>query len=123
MIKLTRTDQSAQGTFGILSMNDIPLCVTCELPNPIPEGTYACIPHNGPEHKDVWEIIGVPGHSAVLIHEGNTILDTKLCVLVGNGFGTVKNLPAVIASRNTLDFLRIHLPKSFSLTIKGAYNV
>lgn len=118
---LTRTCQSDKGTFGVLSNNNIPLCDTCELPNPIPEGEYLVIPHNGTHHKNVWEITGVPGHSDVLFHEGNTILDTKLCVLVGSGYGTIKGLPAVLHSMETLNFLRATLPKSFPLTIRSIH--
>lgn len=123
MIKLTRTDQSEQGTFGVLSMDGIPLAVTCEDPwndnqtgiSCIPDGEYLCVPHNGVHFQNVWELEGVPGRSAILIHSGNTIKDTRGCILVGKSFDG----PAVLSSRVTLDFLRKVLPKSFTLTIKG----
>jgi hypothetical protein len=37
-------------------------------------------------HKGMLEITNVPGFTAVLIHMGNTYLDTAACLLVGTGF-------------------------------------
>lgn len=121
MVRLVRTASSEYGTFGVLHMDQIPLCITCELPNPIPAGEYDCIPHSGPKFKNVWEIAGVPGHSAILIHEGNNIDDTHLCVLAGKAFEKIKGKPGITNSVMTLNELRLKLPKSFRLSIINAY--
>lgn len=126
-LRLTRTAQSSHGTFGMLTLDDIPLCNTCEDPwnnnhigdSCIPPGVYQCVPHNGAKFQDVWEITNVPGRSAILIHAGNTIADTHGCVLVGNGFAFGQ--PTIIDSRMTLDALRKRLPPGFTLEIVNAF--
>lgn len=124
-ITLHRIAQSDKGTFGVLVKDNIPLCVTCEDPwkdnaigeSCIPAGTYHCLPHNGTRYKDVWRLMNVPNRSAILIHAGNTIADTKGCILVGRHFGELGGYPAVLSSRNALQELRQVLPDDFDLEI------
>ena len=125
-IVLTRLRSSETGTFGEMRIGGELLCVTCEDPwnnnqpriSCIPAGEYTCIPHNSLKYQNVWEVTNVPGRTAILIHNGNTIRDTEGCILVGNDFGTVEHLPAVTNSRATLDKLRKVLPDNFILVIK-----
>lgn len=126
---LTREPSTPQGTFGqMFSPAGEHLADTVERPwddnknltSCIPQGTYLCIPHSGPEFKNVWEITGVPGREAILIHNGNTMLDVKGCVAVGTGRGKVKGLPAVMNSVVTLDELRHALPDRFMLIVQAA---
>lgn len=120
---LTRVCSSEKGTFGVLTKDNIPLCVTCEDPwndnergiSCIPEGTYNCIPHSGPQFKNVWLLENVPGRSAILIHAGNSIADTRGCILVGKYFIG----PAIAESRLALQQLREKLPQTFTLTIRS----
>lgn len=80
----------------------------------IPAGTYPCIPHDGPHWQDVWEITKVPGRIAILIHAGNTDVDTRGCVLVG----LAQAEDAVLSSRDALSLLRSAIGvHSFTLTI------
>ena len=124
---LTRAITSPQGTFGILSVNGFPICNTCELPwddnkddtSCVPPGAYQCFLHNGSRWQDVWELQNVSNRTAILIHTGNTIKDTDGCIIVGNGFSEINNLPALTDSVLTLNHLRAILPDSFTLTIKG----
>ena len=126
-LTLTRDVTSPLGTFGILSAGGVPICNTCELQwddnqpdtSCIPPGVYQCIRHNGARFENVWEITGVPGRSAILLHTGNTIKDTDGCILVGNGFSKINDMPALTDSVLTLNHLRSILPDSFTLTIKG----
>lgn len=120
-VRLVRTASSEEGTFGVLHNDQRPLCVTCELPTPIPAGIYDCIPHNGERFQNVWEITKVPGHSAVLIHNGNTIDDTHLCVLVGKAYEKIHGKQGITNSVLTLNELRGKLPPTFKLSIINAY--
>ena len=115
---LQRSPSGQSGTFGLITHNGIPLCTTKEPVKPIiPPGIYPCKPHSGPEQKDVWEICNVPGHSAVLIHIGNYLHDTKGCVLAGFGIGYDKGEAIVINSAQAINYLRKYLPKK-DLTIE-----
>lgn len=120
MIQITRGLSSRDGTPGILYIEDIPQCLTLEPENPIiPDGTYDCIPHSGPLQKNVWEITNVPGHTAVLIHVGNTVKDSRGCILVGQNFANIDGRRGVANSSITLNNLRQILPQTFKLTIRS----
>lgn len=124
-LSIIRSKKTKYGTFGIFYINDDPLCLTLEDPwnnnkvgiSCIPEGTYKVSKHTGLKYKDVWILHDVPGRTAILIHSGNTIDDTRGCILVGNSFGKVKGMPAILDSQSTLNMLRAVLPDSFDLTI------
>src|SRR5580698_6443589 len=119
---LTRINKPG-ATFGVLSTEDFPLCVTLELPwnnnvpgeSCIPAGTYHCVPHNSLDHPNTWEVTGVPGRSEILIHNGNYLKDTEGCILVALQFAG--NAPAILTSDLALNFLRNTLPQEFDLTI------
>lgn len=51
----------------------------------IPEGVYKIYPHKSPKFKEVVKIenYAVPADRHILIHAGNTISDSKGCILVG----------------------------------------
>lgn len=115
---LQRIAQSDVGTIGALLRNFIPICFTLEPAKPaIPPGLYDCIPHNGDEWKDVWEITKVPGHTEILIHAGNTIKNTLGCVLVGQAAANAG--VTIVNSDATLNALRKALPPEFQLNVKG----
>lgn len=124
-VVLKRVVGGKSGTFGVLIINERPFCVTCEDPwegnaanvSCIPPGTYRCVKHTGTQWSNVWEVTGVPGRSAILIHSGNTINDTRGCILVGDSFGSINGLPGVANSVRTLNLLRTRLPDSFDLEI------
>lgn len=123
--RLNRTSFGADGVFGVLSLREIPLCITCENPwldnrqnvSCIPAGIYQCVPHNGFKYKDCWRLLDVPGRSAILIHAGNTIRDTEGCILPGLQLGTLKGLPAVLQSKAAMTRLRDVLPETFILEV------
>lgn len=108
-------------TYGVLFNQNTPLCVTLERPwqndeanlSCIPAGTYQCISHNSQKHPNTWEITNVPGRSAILIHEANTISDLLGCVGAGSSFfpGGIRE------SKIAMDFLRKTLPSNFTLDI------
>jgi len=53
----------------------------------IPEGTYTCMRVDTPKHGNVFQIMSVPGRTAVLFHWGNTEIDTEACLLTGMEVG------------------------------------
>lgn len=126
-VRLTRVASGSKGTFGVLTEDNIPLCVTLEDPwhdnarliSCIPPGTYRCRKHSGPRFHDVWEVTAVPGRDAILIHQGNTTTDTSGCVLVGRTFTTFGDKPGIGSSRDALDYLRVVLPPEFRLEVVG----
>lgn len=124
---LKRISTSDKGTFGVLIQDNWrPVCVTCELPwknnqrkiSCIPTGTYQCKPYSSPKYPDVWEVTNVPNRDAILIHKGNTIKDIQGCILVGQSFGMLRDLPAVLNSGAALTSLQAFLPDEFTLTIE-----
>lgn len=125
LLVLSRAPSSDKGTFGILLRDGFPLCVTCEDPwknnqqgeSCIPLGLYRCVKHNGPQYQNVWRLEDVPGRDAILIHNGNTIVDTRGCILVGKSFADFSGKPGVTSSKDTLDYLRNILPDEFDLVI------
>jgi hypothetical protein len=125
MLELHRTLVTPKGVFGTLSLEGVPLCVTCENPwkdnkpieSCIPAGTYQCSAHNGTKYKNVWVLNNVPNRSAILIHAGNSEGDTSGCILVGKYFANFNGTPGVAASKETLDFLRSKLSNDFYMKI------
>lgn len=83
----------------------------------IPAGEYKCRRHSGPKFKDVWEIMNVPGRSAILFHAGNSDSDTLGCVLVGMGVMSGK----LIYSRDAIALMRKLIGNDgFDLQIRDA---
>lgn len=124
---LQRIRQDQDGTFGQWHLpNGEKLFVTCEDPwnnnatgiSCIPAGTYKVSKFSGQHFKDVWQVHDVPGRSAILMHAGNTIKDTKGCILCGQSFSTLDGLPSITHSKDTLDMLRETLPDEFQLEIR-----
>lgn len=120
-ITLKRVSTGKVGTFGVLLMNNVPLCVTLEDPDNgnqkniscVPAGIYKCVRHNGAKYKGVWRLLNVPNRDAILIHAGNTINDTEGCILVGQRF----NASGIGSSVMALNDLRDMLPENFTITI------
>lgn len=125
-VTLQRLASPDTHTPGEMTLDGKHLCFTLELPwrdnealvSCIPAGEYKCVQHFGPRYSNVWELLGVPGRSSILIHHGNTTDDTNGCILIGDSIGVVEDFPAVLNSRKTLMHLRGIFPKNFTLTIK-----
>lgn len=73
-----------------------------------------------PKHGQVWVATNVPGRSEIEVHNANLAKQLLGCIGVGNGFGTLDGLPAVLNSVDTLNRLRAKLPGSFKLNISWA---
>lgn len=109
-LTITRTQETAECTFGVLNIDDHYFCVTLELPwlhnqhniSCIPVGAYKGRRHSSPKFGEVWEICGVPGRGEILIHVGNLPADTHGCVLVGSVRGIVNGQKGIVNSKDTL---------------------
>lgn len=90
-LTIARKYSSPVCTSGYLAVNGHIEAYTLEKPwrdnkpniSSIPTGTYSGIVRY--DHTDQWriELIGVPGHTSIEIHTGNTTDDTKGCILIG----------------------------------------
>lgn len=132
IVTLTREKSGPDGTFGTLFIQGKPICRTLEDPwnnnqhrnSCISKGNYTCIPHgwdidSSAKKRHVWEVTGVPGRTAVLIHAGNTINDTLGCILVGVSEGDIGGQHGIVDSQAALNLLRTKLPTTFTLSIQG----
>lgn len=130
MYKLHRVTNSIEdGCFGVLSFNDLPLCVTLEetwLNNKkqiscIPAGMYEVEKYSGTKYKNVWIVKNVPQRSAILIHWGNTEENTAGCILVGKEYGKFGTKTGILRSVQAIEELRKILPNKFNLEIINCF--
>lgn len=128
VLKRTASDK-VHGTFGVLHIDGVPVCVTCEeswldnLPREscIPAGAYPVKAYSGTKYKNVWQVYDVPGRSAILIHWGNTERNTAGCILMGRYFSLFGDRRGVADSMKTIEMLRTILPKSFTLYVEDCF--
>ncbi len=109
---LVRFDAKESGIYGVLNINDIYFCHTLEhsygIKPKVPTGNYTCVRglhflHSGP--IETFELLGVPGHSGILIHPGNDESSSAGCILVGRPWKDI-----LLDSRHTFN--------NFMLTMK-----
>ena len=115
VINITREIMDPRGVQGVLRCGDCE-CYTLERPwqdnrrdvSCIPAGTYKGrvlpSPHFG---IDLPELLDVPGRDQILIHAGNTVDDTKGCILVG--LDREESEPRVMRSKLALLRLMVNL--------------
>lgn len=131
-LTLTRIAKRADYTIGRLEdENGVKICDTLEptwrdykggelkVPrkSAVPEGTYPVVITKSKKFgKYLPLLVGVPGFEGIRIHSGNTVNDTKGCILVGQNLIKGK----VLLSRLTLEKLMrlIENEKRIFLTIK-----
>jgi len=126
-LTLERFCYSEMGTFGRLSAQGMVRFYTVEQPwqqnmsfvSCIPEGEYICKRFGSKAHPSTFEIMNVPGRTAILFHVGNTKDDFQGCIGVGLGLGVVNSKWAVTASglafKQFVDYLKDEW--EFQLTI------
>lgn len=120
-VSLIRYQSDLLGTRGVLKFNNTVLCHTLELPwrsneknnSCIPEGSYPSYKTSSPRFGSCFYIGDVPSRSAILIHAGNSLADTRGCVLVGLDVDDKK----VLHSRLAMTRLLNKLPQTFNLEI------
>ena len=108
-IEITRTRQNKNGIVGILSIDNDPFCVTMERPwednkanvSCVPVGIYALKRITSPTFGDTFEIQDVPNdRKHCIFHWGNTIVDSRGCVLTGLKIGRLGDDLAILASKD-----------------------
>lgn len=110
---LKRISDTDNGTFGVLiDEYYIPFLVTLERPwidnqhdiSCIPVGTYKCKRTQHLEHGECFQVMDVEDRSAILIHSGNTIKDSKGCILLGKEFGKMfDGVPSIMISKEAVN--------------------
>lgn len=137
---LTRQATSDEGTFGALRVYDggalLYSCFTGELPwrdnrvqmSCIPAGGYTCQPWHSRKYPNNYNVMDVPGRSAILFHSGNFsgardkgfLTNVEGCILVGKARGTINGQQAVLSSKLAMDALRRCIGENrFYLEIQG----
>jgi len=121
-----RTDPTV-GTLGILRIDGILKFTTLEpykfgnIRNKscIPLSQYVLKHYSSAKYKNTLEVCSVPNRGNILFHSGNTILDTKGCILLGMKFGTLYGKDAVLESRKALTEFKaiIKAKENLKLTI------
>lgn len=123
MLILTRLKQTEYGVFGLLSKDEVVLCHTLERPwiknarsvSCIPLGTYHCTSEKSIKFPYLhYRLHDVINRSDILIHRGNTILDTTGCILVG----MLANEKGIGNSKDAMNMLTSRFPQGFTLQIK-----
>lgn len=131
-LTLRRVTYREDCTQGVLVHHNRAIMLTMEDPwkhneqnvSCIPTGVYTCKPYSSAKFPNVWELKDVPGRSLILIHAGNTHLDTHGCVLLGKEYGQLNGLPAVLRSREALNEFRALNMTEFDLVVEhGKYGV
>ena len=111
IIKLRRTFCSDEVTLGFLSTGKN-IYATLELPDRantvniscIPEGAYVC-KRGAIRGKMCYFLKDVPGRTSIAIHRGNTVDDTRGCILIGSIFGKFYGEFTVIESKKSMEKL------------------
>nr|QJB21124.1 MAG: hypothetical protein [Microvirus sp.] len=119
--KLIRIHSDLLSTKGVLKYGRHVLCHTLELPwrsndkniSCIPVGTYSIIKANSPRFGQCLYFRDVPARSGILVHVGNSVADTRGCILVGLD----TNDKNVLHSRLAMDRILSVLPETFNLEV------
>jgi len=88
LVELKRNWYRNDGTFGLLGIDDFPVCCTLELPwqnnesrvSCIPTGSYMCRRVNSPKFGNTFEVTKVPNRTHILFHGANTMKDLLGCI-------------------------------------------
>jgi hypothetical protein len=112
-VELERFCVGPMGTFGRLIAGDFE-CFTVERPWAVNTAFRSCVPtgtyklrkrkyHRGGYPS--YELLNVPGRTAILIHVGNTMDDLAGCIAPGMSLGMVNGRWAVTSSKVAFDLL------------------
>lgn len=128
-VVIDRVATNKDGTFGVLKIDGVPLCVTLEetwLNNQkriscVPAGKYKVTAYSGTKYKNVFILHDVPNRDAILIHWGNTNDNTAGCILLGQYFADFGAKRGIANSKPTVDLFRSKVNKEFTLEIRDHF--
>ena len=106
--RIRRIESTDQGVRGVMTIDGLACCLTIERPwldnqpnvSCIPAGTYLCWRVQSSTFKKTFEVVDVPGRTHILLHPGNTMKQSKGCILPGSMFGELGGHLAVLSSRD-----------------------
>ena len=106
------TDENV-GTFGVLKWQREPAPFAVSLEDPwrdnkrnvscIPAGKYQCKRFSSPTHGPTFIVMDVPDRTFILLHRGNTHINTQGCILVGENYTFLNGLAGIGSSRLGFD--------------------
>jgi hypothetical protein len=131
IVELIRLEESKEGTIGALKIDKQCFCWTLEPSDKlnkqnvssIPAQQYICEKVVSRKYGTTFLVLNVPNRSSILFHPGNTIDDTKGCILLGKHPSKLRGKRAVLNSGFTFKQF-IHEMKEvnqFHLTITTNY--
>lgn len=82
------------------------------------EGKYLLKPWDSPKFGECFKIFDPPNRTDILIHVGNTSIDTQGCILVGKNLGALREEFAVLNSRAAMIDLKVKVKKPCDIEIK-----
>lgn len=123
MFYLNRILSDFFSTRGLLTNERRVICHTLELPwldnkqnlSCIPTGVYDVTLSQSKNFGPCYRFSSVLNRSGILIHAGNTIKDTRGCILVGLDVNDVGVVHSKLAMYRLFDIL----PENFKLTIRN----
>jgi len=131
ILEVVRLEASPKGTFGVLKVNKEIFCMTLEPPDrenapqiaSIPAQQYLCKPHQSQRFGWTYQVMDVPGRSAILFHAGNVVADTSGCLLLGQYKDKLAGDRAVLNSGATFRAFMARMAGSpiLHLTISECY--
>ena len=131
-VRITRVATNPDyGTFGAMTVDGLPMCVTLEdykrsnasNISCIPAGQYVCKRYSSSRHPNTFEVTSVEGRSFILFHIGNTHKDTEGCILLGTNYGYLYGGNAILNSTGAFEsFMEIMRgEREFNLTIVESF--
>lgn len=125
IIKILRTNKTADGIFGRLSLDWNPFsCYTIErLGEEIPVGTYPVEFTYSPHFNRMMPLVNVPGREGIRIHWGNIPVNYQGCIGVGDRANvSADSIDNTVTTFNQL-YSIISLQAGLSLSVSEVYTV
>lgn len=116
-LRLVRVTEYKDATLGTLTVDNKPVAVTLEdkwrdnerMVSCIPPGDYLLKRHHSPKFGECFKVLNVPERDEILIHAGNTHIDTHGCILLGLMFGMIGDNASILSSRAAITNFMLEL--------------
>jgi hypothetical protein len=126
-LDLLRLEMNCTETVGVLMLNKKLFCYILEPPKKdnkrgescIPTGQYICKRYNSTKYGyPCLQVLNVANRDYIAIHAGNTVKDTKGCLIPGTYTGYINKVRAVLRSKAAHDALMSEIIDECHLTIR-----